>query len=69
MTREEEIKIQARLYSPNDIGVQGAFEVSAEWADRTMINKACKWLERTLPLRPDDRDEFIEQFKQAMNGD
>lgn len=33
------------------------------------IEKACEWLERALPLRPDDRDEFIEQFKQAMKGD
>lgn len=33
------------------------------------VNKACDWLERALPLRPDDRDEFIEQFEQAMKGD
>lgn len=30
------------------------------------VYKACEWLERALPLRPDDRDEFIEQFKQAL---
>lgn len=33
------------------------------------IEKACEWLERALPLRPDDRDEFIEQFKEAMKGE
>lgn len=33
------------------------------------IDRACEWLERALPLRPDDRDEFIEQFKQAMKGE
>lgn len=33
------------------------------------IDKACEWLERALPLRPDDRDEFIEQFKEAMKGE
>lgn len=34
--------------------------------EQTIIDKACDYLERALPLGPDDRDEFIEQFKEAM---
>lgn len=75
MTREEEIKTQARLYSPNDIGIQGAFEVSARWADRTMIEKACKWLkdyahmyvsETTGDLNEGD---LINDFRKDMKGE
>lgn len=33
------------------------------------IDDAVEWPERALPLRPDDRDEFIEQFKEAMKGE
>ena len=33
------------------------------------IDKACEWFERALPLRPDDRDEFIDNFKKAMKGE
>ena len=28
------------------IDIQEAFEEGAEWADETMIEKACKWLEQ-----------------------
>ena len=28
------------------IDIKGAFEAGAEWADETMIEKACKWLEQ-----------------------
>ena len=28
----------------NDIDLTEAFEAGAEWADRTMIDKACKWI-------------------------
>ena len=70
MIREEERLEQAKFY--NDKGVKDPhihFLRAAEWADSTMIDKACEWLERALPLRPDDRDEFIEQFKEAMKGE
>lgn len=70
MTREEYRLEQAKFY--NDKGVKDSkrhFLRGMEHADSTMIDKACEWLEKALPLRPDDRDEFIDQFKQAMKGD
>ena len=70
MTREEERIEQAKFY--NDKGVKDPkthFLRGMEYADSTMIDKACEWLERALPLRPDDRDEFIDQFKKAMKGE
>lgn len=70
MTREDERLEQAKNYnSKGNNNVHVAFQRAAEWADSTMIEKACDYLERALPLRPDDRDEFIEQFKEAMKGD
>ena len=62
MTREEEIKKQADIYTDdasnyaewsddggwsdtNDIElIEKAFIEGAEWADKTMIEKACEWL-------------------------
>lgn len=70
MTREDERLEQAKNYNSKGFeNAHTAFLRGAEWADSTMIDNACEWLERALPLRPDDRDEFIEQFKQAMEGD
>ena len=53
MTREEEIRKQALKYgepeyllqTPNILGTQG-FIHGAKWADKTMIEKACSWLEQ-----------------------
>lgn len=53
MTREEEIRKQAFKYgepeyllqTPNILGTQG-FIQGAKWADKTMIDKACEWLEQ-----------------------
>lgn len=53
MTRREEINQQAEEYRQpyRDGGyrlsskdVRDAFEEGAEWADKTMIDKACKWI-------------------------
>ena len=53
MKRREEIKQQAEEYRQpyRDGGyhlsskdVRDAFEEGAEWADKTMIEKACEWL-------------------------
>ena len=56
MTREEEIAVAfydyrdaLKLSTFGDfdyIDIKGAFEEGAEWADKTMIEKACKWLEQ-----------------------
>ena len=53
MTRREEIKLQAEEfrqpyrdggYRLSSKDVRDAFEEGAEWADKTMIEKACEWL-------------------------
>lgn len=49
MTRKEEIKQAAHSQFCNDSSIIfglacEAFEKGAEWADRTMLKKACEWL-------------------------
>jgi hypothetical protein len=62
ITREEQIK-QAEIKYSNDtlfdgcdyigqVAKQEAFIAGAEWADKTMIDKACKWLS-------DNKDNYI----------
>ena len=56
MRREKQIAVAFDDYSDaiglstfddfDYIDIQGAFEKGAEWADETMIEKACKWLEQ-----------------------
>jgi hypothetical protein len=78
MKREEEIKKQALRYgepeyllqTPNILGTQGYIQ-GAKWADKTMIEKACKWLEsNTNPVFYSGNgwttEEFIDNFKKAM---
>ena len=55
MTREEEIMKAARVYAngiaqhlPNKKYCEEDFIAGAEWADRTMIDKACDWLKANL---------------------
>ena len=75
MTREEERLEQAKFYI--DKGVKDShrhFLRGAEWADSTMIDKACKWLELNVcnayNFRGDDISiGFVEQFRKAMKGD
>ena len=56
MRREKQIAVAFDDYSDaiglstfddfDYIDIKGAFEEGAEWADETMIEKACKWLEQ-----------------------
>ena len=54
MTRQEEIKQQALLtaFPWDDVREQSKFEEGfiegAKWADKTMIEKACQWIESYL---------------------
>ena len=90
MTRKEQILNEAIDYSSieenfmefYDCGdvwddsdyIQKAFEEGAKWADKTMIEKVCKWLKDNLANRIYDRDcyldtfteLFIEDFRKAM---
>jgi len=46
------------------------FERGVEWADKTMIEKACDWLDNNLlkywGQRTTDPTDFINDFKKAM---
>ena len=46
------------------------FVRTAEWADRTLIGKACEWLDANFPeienIGSYYKKSFIEQFKKAM---
>ena len=72
MTRKEDIKLTARKYCFDDYTAMLSFITGAEWADETMIEKACKWLknyahtfvsETTGDL---NEDELINTFRKAM---
>lgn len=42
----------------------------ANWADRTMMEKACEWLNSVrLDYYANNIDECIEDFKKAMKGE
>lgn len=49
MTREEEIEKEAHRVSNNG-DEYTSFIQGAEWADKTMIEKACKWLKENIDL-------------------
>lgn len=51
MTREEQIKKEANRVSCNSDEYY-SFIQGAEWADKTMIDKVCKWLK-------DNIEEFV----------
>ena len=62
MTRREEITKKAlELDTTNDIAT---FVVAAQWADKTMIEKACEWLIRGGYFV--NSNETIEDFRRAM---
>lgn len=58
MTREEEIKNEAKLKcydiaSEVDYMSSAAYDgfvMGAEWADKTMIEKACKWITKHISI-------------------
>lgn len=46
----------------------GDFINGAKWADRTMIDKACEWMELRLvgTMGSEDAYEFLTKFRKAM---
>ena len=83
MTRKEEREQAARLYSPNNAHYTAdTFEYGAEWADKTMLVKACEWLKENMgnyiiehPFFPSgssvtiEEDKMVEDFRKAMEGE
>ena len=49
MTREEEIKKEAYRVSYNGDEFS-SFVLGAEWADKTLIDKACEWAKKRFDL-------------------
>lgn len=79
MTRKQEIEQQSFVYyetcSDEDIAKSKEFIVGAEWADKTMIEKVCKWLKENANDYLDwydweecrlNTDNLLYDFKKAM---
>lgn len=84
MTREKEIEQAMKDSVAETIYASGwnmtpqatdllecAFTKGAEWADKTMIDKACQWLEENYyniyqGTWQEIKEQFIDDFKKAM---
>jgi hypothetical protein len=78
MNREEQIKQAEVKYSDDtlfdgcdyigQVAKQEAFIAAAKWADKTMIDKACRWLDQQLFIKYDSDAvaKFINDFRKAM---
>ena len=83
MTREKELYKASEKYRKGREGcgvkdpilldeVEEAFYLGAEWADKTMLKKACKWLQEhsgdylLYPFCEFDIGELVKDFKKAM---
>ena len=66
MTRDEQIEKEAHRVSYNG-DEYSSFIQGAEWADKTMIEKACDWLlQQEEMIGVSFEKDFIERFKKAM---
>lgn len=85
MKRKEEINIAAKNKYPYIKGLpqssshQAIFIEGAEWADKTMLDRACEWLKENIDLYAYESSNthypeikltecFEEAFRQAMEG-
>lgn len=74
MTRNRENEIinasieYANEEFPEHEFVWNCFASGAEWADKTMIDKACRWLDQQLFIKYDSDavTRFINDFRKAM---
>lgn len=79
MTRKEQIEQASDEYIKStlvgsDYFKKSAFKTGAEWADKTMIDKACEWLKKYRQDTYDGtgyiagivNDKTIEDFRKAM---
>lgn len=74
MTRKEQITQQAVKDYPRFAERRVGFIAGAEWADKTMIDKACEWLKKYRQDTYDGtgyiagivNDKTIEDFRKAM---
>ena len=70
MTRKEHIIDAAMFFAKKNEKVPMPYldiVEAAEWADRTMIEKACEWLmQQEEMIGISFENDFIERFKKAM---
>lgn len=69
MTRQEEIKRASKIFyaSSDDYTVyKKGFESGAEWADKTMIEKACNYLLNYIKDFDFYTESDVETFRKAM---
>lgn len=70
MTRKEQIRDAAMYFAKKNEKVPFPyldFIEAAEWADRTMIERACEWLmQQEEMVGISFEDDFIERFRKAM---
>lgn len=71
MTRKEQIADAAMFFAKknkNNPSPYLDFVEAAEWADRTIIDKACEWMELRLvgTIGSEDAYEFLTKFRKAM---
>ena len=75
MKRKEEINQAAHQKYPYEGGIKGMicensipiFIQGAEWADRTMIDKAIKWMEENLSVcKGSEAPYILSRFRKAM---
>lgn len=71
MTRREEIEKAAQEFYKGE--EESTFVVAAQWADTTMIEKACQWMKEQVyqeygggPLERLIPDTRIDDFRKAM---
>lgn len=51
-----------------NIAVVKAYIAAAKWADETMIEKACKWLQENVCYDKNKECSLIEDFRKAMEN-
>ena len=83
MTREEEIEKASKEFAYNVSSIRpelnvDSFKQGAEWADKTMVEKVCEWLEENIDAYSKViitensiptivlTEDFENTFKQAM---
>lgn len=76
MKRKEEIEKAAQKsgWISKSLNLQSAFIEGAKWADKTMLDRACKWLEnrhnieKCLNILTSRTEDLSKAFRQAMEG-
>ena len=70
--REQEILIKSVSWTDKSLTVneEKAFQAGAKWADKTMIDRACKWMDYNLHLfvmkGHINQSAFEQEFRKAM---